>query len=79
MLFRSAYIYFLSLAGVKESDALIFSVFWFGIILCSSLFGGVFYLKGKLMPAPVEFEPDENDSEEDEPEENEKILLQKPE
>lgn len=55
-----AYVYFLSFAGVKESDALIFSVFWFGIMLFSSLFGAIFYLKGQLLPAPTEFdsEPD---------------------
>lgn len=53
-----AYIYFLSFAGVKESDALIFSIFWFGIILSSSLFGAIFYLKGQLMPAPTEFDND---------------------
>jgi len=60
-----AYIYFLSFAGVKGSDALIFSVFWFGIILCSSLFGAIFYLKGQLLPAPNEFDND-LDSETDE-------------
>lgn len=51
-----AYIYFLSLAGVKSSDALIFSIFWFGITLVTSLFGGIFYLKGQLLPAPTEFD-----------------------
>jgi len=60
-----AYIYFLSFAGVKESDALIFSIFWFGIILSSSLLGGIFYLKGQLLPAPTEFDND-LDSETDE-------------
>jgi len=53
-----AYIYFLSFAGVKESDALIFSIFWFGIILSSSIFGAIFYLKGQLLPAPTEFDND---------------------
>lgn len=53
-----AYIYFLSFAGVKSSDALIFSIFWFGIILFSSLSGGIFYLKGQLLPAPKEFDND---------------------
>jgi hypothetical protein len=60
-----AYIYFLSFAGVRESDALIFSIFWFGIILSSSLFGGIFYLKGQLLPAPNEFD-NESDLETDE-------------
>jgi len=60
-----AYIYFLSFAGVKESDALIFSIFWFGIILSSSLFGGIFYLKGQLLPAPTEFDNDLNSEIED--------------
>lgn len=55
-----AYIYFLSFAGVKGSDALIFSIFWFGIILSSSLFGSIFYLKGQLAPAPEEFDSEEN-------------------
>ena len=64
-----AYIYFLSFAGVKESDALIFSIFWFGIILASSLLGGIFYLKGQLLPAPTEFDND-LDSETDDNEEN---------
>lgn len=59
-----AYIYFLSFAGVKESDALIFSIFWFGIILSSSLFGAIFYLKGQLLPAPVEFDNDLDSDEE---------------
>ena len=71
-----AYIYFLSFAGVKESDALIFSIFWFGIILSSSIFGGIFYLKGQLSPAPEEFD-DELDSESDE-DENEPGLAEKP-
>jgi len=61
-----AYIYFLSFGGVKESDALIFSIFWFGIILSSSLFGGIFYLKGQLLPAPTEFDNDLNSEIEDE-------------
>lgn len=73
-----AYVYFLSFAGVKESDALIFSVFWFGIMLFSSLFGAIFYLKGQLLPAPTEFDNElDNDSDSDD-NEDALIYIQKP-
>lgn len=73
-----AYVYFLSFAGVKESDALIFSVFWFGIMLFSSLFGAIFYLKGQLLPAPTEFDNElDNDSDSDD-NEDALIYVQKP-
>jgi len=44
---EATYIYFLSLIGINSSAALAFGVFWFGIVLISSLTGGIFYLKGK--------------------------------
>jgi len=44
---EATYIYFLSLIGIKLSVSLAFGVFWFGIVLISSLTGGIFYLKGK--------------------------------
>jgi len=67
---EGAYIYFLSLIGIKSSAAIAFGVFWFGIVLCSSLIGGFFYIKEKHSPPPEEFEfapeeeYDEMDSEE---------------
>ncbi|MDD3013788.1 MAG: lysylphosphatidylglycerol synthase transmembrane domain-containing protein [Candidatus Gastranaerophilales bacterium] len=44
---EATYIYFLALIGIKSSAALAFGIFWFGIVLISSLIGGIFYLKGK--------------------------------
>lgn len=44
---EATYIYFFSLVGIEPSLALAFGIFWFGIVLISSLTGGIFYLKGK--------------------------------
>jgi len=59
---EGTYIFFLSLVGIKSSDALAFSIFWFGIVLFSSLIGGLFYIKGKHTRPPQEFnmEPEED-------------------
>ncbi|MDD3150941.1 MAG: hypothetical protein PHV68_08910, partial [Candidatus Gastranaerophilales bacterium] len=51
----AAYIYFLTLIGVKSSTALALSVFWFGIVVISGLIGGIFYIKGKHSMPPSEF------------------------
>lgn len=48
------YIYLLSLIGIKTPMALAFAIFWFGIVLCSSLIGGIFYIKGHHKP-PEEY------------------------
>jgi len=42
-----------------------FSIVWFAIVLCSSLTGIIFYIKGKHTPVPEKFEfiNDENDEE----------------
>lgn len=53
---EATYIYFFSLLGVKSSTAIAFSIFWFGIVFCSSLIGGLFYIKGKHVPPPEEFD-----------------------
>jgi uncharacterized protein (TIRG00374 family) len=44
---EATYIYFLTLIGIKSSAALAFGIFWFGIVLMSSLIGGISYLKDK--------------------------------
>lgn len=61
---EGTYIYFLSLIGIKQSSALAFGIFWFGIVLLSSLIGGIFYVKGRYAPPPdeeFEFIPVEED------------------
>jgi uncharacterized membrane protein YbhN (UPF0104 family) len=63
---EGTYIYFLSLISIKPSAALAFSIYWFGIVLFSSLIGGLFYIKGKHVPPPEEYEEfnfDDEDSE----------------
>lgn len=52
---EATYIFFLSLVGVKTSLAMAFGIFWFGIVLFSSLIGGIFYIKGKHSIPPEEF------------------------
>jgi len=42
---EATYIYFLALVGIKSPAALAFGIFWFGIVLISSLIGGIFYLQ----------------------------------
>jgi uncharacterized membrane protein YbhN (UPF0104 family) len=44
---EAVYVYFFSLVGVQYSAAMAFGVFWFGIVLISSLIGGFFYIKNK--------------------------------
>ena len=48
------YIYLLSLISIQTHIALAFSIFWFGIVFCSSLIGGIFYIKGNHYPVPEE-------------------------
>ena len=62
---EGTYVYFLSLIGIKQSSALAFGIFWFGIVLISSLIGGIFYVKGKYATPPdeeFEFISEEEDS-----------------
>jgi len=53
---EGTYIYFLALIGIKSSSALVFGIYWLGIVLFSSLIGGIFYIKGKRTAPPEEFE-----------------------
>ena len=67
---EATYVYFFSLIGIKPADALAFSIFWFGIVLCSSLIGGIFYIRGKHSLPPEEFDmTDQDNLDEDESEE----------
>lgn len=60
---EGTYIFFLSLIGIKSAAALAFGIYWFGIVLFSSLVGGLFYIKGKHTPPPEEFNITEEDLE----------------
>ncbi len=53
---EATYIYFLKLIGINSSSALAFSILWFAIVLVSSSFGGIFYLKRKQEKLPTEKE-----------------------
>ncbi|OGH98511.1 MAG: hypothetical protein A2104_05295 [Candidatus Melainabacteria bacterium GWF2_32_7] len=75
---EGTYIYFLSLIGIKSSTALAFGIYWFGIVLFSSLIGGIFYIKGKHTPPPEEFENFEFEDEDNEPNSNQGIELDEP-
>ena len=44
---EAVYVYLLSLAGVSSEQAFAFSILWFLIILISSLFSVIYYLKSK--------------------------------
>lgn len=59
------YSHFFALVGIKSSAALAFSIFWFGIVVLSSLIGGIFYIKGKRTPPPEEFEIEEDNDQEE--------------
>ncbi|MCK7521174.1 MAG: flippase-like domain-containing protein [Ignavibacteriales bacterium] len=70
---EGAYILFFSLVGVKSSAALVFGIYWFGIVLLSSLIGGIFYIKGRHTPPPEDFEIEEADMS------DESVIEQQPE
>lgn len=67
---EGTYVYFFTLIGISSAQALAFGIFWFGIVLCASLVGGIFYIKGKHVPPPEEFEIEDDAVLEDSESEN---------
>lgn len=60
---EATYIYFLSLAGVSSSSALVFGIYWFVIVFLASLVGGIFYIREKHIPTTQELDIAEHDIE----------------
>lgn len=61
---EGAYIYFLGLIGIKPAVGLAFGILWFMVVVVTSLFGGLIYIKGNHVPPPQDDETDELDLEE---------------
>lgn len=61
---EAAYTIFFSFIGIKQSQAMAFGIVWFAIVLCSSLTGIIFYIKGKHTPVPEQFDfiPEDDES-----------------
>ncbi len=58
---EAAYVLFLHFIGITKAEAVAFGLLWLGIVICSSLFGGIFYIKGKHVPPPEELEEEEEE------------------
>jgi len=58
---EAAYVLFLHFIGITKAEAVAFGLLWLGIVICSSLFGGIFYIRGKHIPPPEELEEEEEE------------------
>jgi glycosyltransferase 2 family protein len=58
---EAAYVLFFHFIGISHADAVAFGLLWLGIVICSSLFGGIFYIRGKHIPPVKELEDEEEE------------------